>query len=247
VDSIASIVESVVGEVFSAILRTASDSIAFISESVSRSIIVTRLVADVVGPISEAVTRVGTFLRTATDSIPSLSEVAVAVLRLIHALAGAISVRTLAVALTVREFTAAIRASALVAAVTTTARRMVATISISAIAANIEVNGEAVTTLLVEGDTAPLINGTITDAVTGAPINLTDCDVYFQLRLVGDRRYLVNGACTILSPTAGTVSYDLADNDLDFDGVCQAQFLVVFADQTRQTTAVPIDVTVRSR
>jgi hypothetical protein len=83
--------------------------------------------------------------------------------------------------------------------------------------------------------------------VTGDPVVLTSATVFFQLRLINDRRYLINAECQILSPTAGTVSYELQPEDLDFDGECQAQFKVVFIDGSIQTTAVPIPVTVRSR
>ena len=98
---------------------------------------------------------------------------------------------------------------------------------------------------LVQGDTAPVLNGTITDRDTGTPLNLTNCTVYFQLRKKDDNRYTINATCTIVSPTAGTVRYVLAANDLNTPGDYHAQFEVHYQDNTVQTTVTPIPVTVR--
>ena len=98
---------------------------------------------------------------------------------------------------------------------------------------------------LVQGDTAPILRGTITDTDTGDPLNLTGCTVYFQLRKKDDHRYTVNGACALLSPTAGTVTYTLGPNDLNTPGEYLAQFEVHYLDTTVQTTVTPIPVTIR--
>lgn len=100
-------------------------------------------------------------------------------------------------------------------------------------------------TTLVQGDTASVLNGTITDEETNGPLNLTGATVFFQMRKPDDRRYTINGACSIVSPTAGTVRYAVAANDLNTAGEYQAQFEVHFADTTILTTAPLIPITVR--
>lgn len=99
-------------------------------------------------------------------------------------------------------------------------------------------------TLLVERDTAPTITGVITNNLTGQPEDLTGCQVYFQLRLQIDRRFRVDGLCTVTDAAAGAVSYSFDPGDLDFDGACYARFLVVYPDSRRQHTVPPLDVTV---
>jgi hypothetical protein len=102
--------------------------------------------------------------------------------------------------------------------------------------------------ILIDGDTAPTINGTITDSTTGDPLNLTSCTVYFQLRRASDRRFLINAECDIISASAGTVSYDLTAADLDFGAAdCLARFLVVYPDATRQHTTPALSVTVEAQ
>jgi hypothetical protein len=218
----------VVAQVFTSIIRFASDSIGSITESVDRLITINRLAADAVSAITEVVTRVGTFTRSLADSVPTITEIVSGIIKTVHAITATISIATMSAVLAIR--------------------RMVASVSISSLSAAVTVNGEAMTDILVEADTAPLIQATLTDSVTGAaPTGLASATVFFQLRLISDRRYRINAECDILDAAAGLVSYELQPEDLDFDGECQAQFLVVFADQTRQTTAVPIPVTVRSR
>lgn len=101
--------------------------------------------------------------------------------------------------------------------------------------------------ILIETDTAPTLHGTLTDVTTGDPLDLSGATVFFQMRLKTDRRFRVNAACDIVSAADGTVSYDFADDDLDFEGESQAQFMVVYPGGAHQTTAVPIDITVRAR
>jgi baseplate upper protein BppU len=100
------------------------------------------------------------------------------------------------------------------------------------------------TAILIETDTAPTLTGTITLTAAGTPLDLQGCTVYFQLRLVDERRFRINAECNIEDSTAGTVSYDLTAEDLDFTGSCQARFLVVFGDGRRQHTNPPVEVSV---
>jgi hypothetical protein len=227
-DSIASITESVLAQVFEEIIRFASDSVASITESANRSASLVRSAADSLPSLAEAVSRIGTFARGAVDSIPTLSELVTFGKHLGHRISATLVAHTHSLAMTIASIASALTVS-------------------RTLSTSITINGEAVTTILVEGDTAPTILATINDDVTGSPVNLTGCTVYFQLRRVADRRFLVNAAADIVTPAAGTVAYNLANDDLDFDAECQAQFLVIFTDLRRQTTAVPIPVTVRSR
>jgi hypothetical protein len=101
--------------------------------------------------------------------------------------------------------------------------------------------------ILVESDTAPTVFGTITETETGDPLDLSGATVYFQLREESSRRFRINALCSVISPTAGTVSYTLQSGDLDFTGECLARFLVVYSDQRRQHTVPSIEVTVEAQ
>jgi hypothetical protein len=99
--------------------------------------------------------------------------------------------------------------------------------------------------VLVQGDTAPTLRGTLTDDETGNPLDLTGATVFFQMRKKDDHRYTINAQCTLLTPSAGTVSYQLAANDLNTAGDYLAQFEVRYPDLRVQTTVTQIPVTVR--
>lgn len=156
-----------------------------------------------------------------------------------------ITAHTMSLSLQAHTLAAAVSAAIHSALITVTTQRLIATIATSQLAAEITINGEATTTILVEGDTAPTILGTITDDVTGLPVNLTNCTVKFQMRGANDRHYRINAACSIVSPTAGTVSYTPVAADLKVPGEYIAQFEVTFAGGAVQTTAVEIPITVR--
>lgn len=96
----------------------------------------------------------------------------------------------------------------------------------------------------VQGDTAPSISGTLTDA-DGSPLDLTLADVKFQMRLLDDRRFMVDATATIVGADAGTVRYDWAAGDLDTPGEYQAQWQITFSDNSIQTTTPANTITVR--
>jgi len=98
---------------------------------------------------------------------------------------------------------------------------------------------------LVQGDTAPVLRGTITNDDDGEPLDLTDCDVFFQMRKKDDSRYTINSACDITSAVGGQVAYTLGPNDLNTPGEYQAQFEVHYSDETEQTTHNVMTVFVR--
>ena len=102
------------------------------------------------------------------------------------------------------------------------------------------------TDILISGDTAPTITGVITDTVTGDPIDLTGAEVFFQLRLLTDRKLRIDGACIVTTPLLGQVSYTLDPADLDFEGDCQARFKVVYSDDRVQHTVPALSVTVEA-
>lgn len=101
------------------------------------------------------------------------------------------------------------------------------------------------TTILVETDTAPILYSTISDQE--GPLNLSGATVHFLLRRGNERRFRIDGECTIVDAATGRVRYQIQPDDLDFSGECEARFLVVFDDATRQHTVPPIPVTVQQR
>lgn len=103
------------------------------------------------------------------------------------------------------------------------------------------------TPVLVQTDTAPLATAIITNDATAAPENLTGCTVYFQVRKTSDRRFQIDGLCTITDATAGAVSYQFAAGDLDFAADCYVRFLVIYGDGRRQHTTPQIDLTVQEQ
>lgn len=99
--------------------------------------------------------------------------------------------------------------------------------------------------VLIQGDTRPVINATLHEQGAVTPINLTSCTVKFQMRRSDDKLYTINGACSIVDPVAGTVSYSLGTNDLNTPGDYVVQFEVTYPDQRVQTTATLIPIKVR--
>jgi hypothetical protein len=99
--------------------------------------------------------------------------------------------------------------------------------------------------VLTQGDTRPIINATLTAQGTTTPINLHECSVKFQMRRADDKLYTVNGACSIVNESAGTVSYSLGTNDLNTPGEYVAQFEITYPDNRVQTTSSLIPIKVR--
>lgn len=100
-------------------------------------------------------------------------------------------------------------------------------------------------TVLVQGDTRPVINATLLLQGTTTPINLTNCTVKFQMRRNNDKQFTINGSCSVVDAVAGTVSYTLGANDLATPGDYVAQFEVTYPDTRVQTTATLIPIKVR--
>lgn len=103
------------------------------------------------------------------------------------------------------------------------------------------------TTLLVQTDTAPTITGTISLTSDGTPVDLDGCTVYFQMRLLNERRFRVDAEADIVVANDGTVSYDLDSDDLRTAGSYLARWLVVFGDGRRQHTSPAQSITVEQQ
>lgn len=101
---------------------------------------------------------------------------------------------------------------------------------------------------VTQGDNKPDVVGTLTDRITGDPLDLTDADdVFFRMRKSDDKRWTVNAAATITDAVNGLVTYSWGANDLANDGEYEAYFHVVWADTTKQSTVPPNTILVRRR
>lgn len=69
----------------------------------------------------------------------------------------------------------------------------------------------------VVSDSAPSVVGTLTSAA-GTAIDLTNCTVRFQMRLVTDNRFTVDSPAVVTSTTGGLVRYDWGASDLAVAG-----------------------------
>ena len=99
---------------------------------------------------------------------------------------------------------------------------------------------------LVQGDSKPDVLGTLVDAVTGSPIDLSNVDtVKFQMRETNDRRYTVNALALVTDAVNGKVRYSWAADDLARPGTFQAQWELTFNDATVQTTDPVNSIVVR--
>ena len=104
------------------------------------------------------------------------------------------------------------------------------------------------TEVLVQGDTSPLITGTIHKQGDVTDLeDLTGATVNFQMRRVRDRRLMVDAAADILSPVSGSVSYTLEENDTAIPGDYVYQWQVTYVDGKKQTTVEAKELTIRSR
>lgn len=103
------------------------------------------------------------------------------------------------------------------------------------------------TDVLVAGDTAPVIEGTIFQKGTTTRQNLSGCTVRFQMRRVNDRRLTVDEVADIVTAASGEVRYVLGANDTAIPGDYGIQWQVVYPDGKKQTTATLIPVTIRRR
>ncbi len=76
------------------------------------------------------------------------------------------------------------------------------------------------------GDTSPSVVGTLTSPA-GAPIDLTNCTVRFQMHAVGEFRLSLDAVAVITSIAGGLVRYDWAAHDLDIAGDYQTRWRIL--------------------
>lgn len=101
---------------------------------------------------------------------------------------------------------------------------------------------------LVQGDTGPVITGTIhKKGDVNDPEVLTGATVNFQMRRARDRKLMVDSAATIVDPASGTVSYTLEENDTAIAGDYVYQWQVTYVDGKKQTTFETKELTIRRR
>lgn len=97
---------------------------------------------------------------------------------------------------------------------------------------------------IVAGDTAPSLNGTLTDTLN-APLNLTGATVRFQMRLTGDGRYIVDADAVIVGSAAdGLVRYDWEEGDTTLAGNYFSRWQITYTDGTVQHTEPENTITV---
>lgn len=88
--------------------------------------------------------------------------------------------------------------------------------------------------VIKRNDRSPAITATL-EAPAGTPVDLTSTSVKFIMTLAGGSTPKVNAAATIVSPTAGTVSYSWGATDTDTAGLYIAEWQVTFAGGIKQT------------
>jgi hypothetical protein len=90
---------------------------------------------------------------------------------------------------------------------------------------------------LVRNDTAPQLRFTITDTVTGNPVDLTSATVTLHLREVNTTTILLSRQATIIAPaTNGIAVIAWQPGDLDHpEGEYEGEVEIVLASGTRET------------
>ena len=99
---------------------------------------------------------------------------------------------------------------------------------------------------LVQGDTAPSLNGALKRATTQEPLDLTNATaVRFQMRHDNDRHYTVDEEAVVVDAEGGLVRYDWTDGDLSVFGEYICQWEITWAAGPVQTTEPVNTITVR--
>lgn len=99
---------------------------------------------------------------------------------------------------------------------------------------------------LVRNDTAPQLRLTITDTLTGDPINLTGATVTLHFRAVNTTIVLFSRQAVLLDPTNGIVIIIWLPGDLDqSEGEYEGEIEIVLNDGSRETIFVPLQFILR--
>lgn len=97
--------------------------------------------------------------------------------------------------------------------------------------------------MLRKGDRLPVLSATLLNS-SGSAINLSGGSVEFHMRLVDGSTLKVNAAATIVSATAGTVSYSWGATDTNSTGLYFGEFEVTLAGLER-TVPTPDFIMIR--
>ena len=100
---------------------------------------------------------------------------------------------------------------------------------------------------LVQGDVGIVLRGALLNDDTEGPLDITGCDVYFQMRKSDDLNYQINGLCANINEPGGLVTYKTGANDLGITGDFLGQFEVRYPDDTIQTTKDWLKIKVRKQ
>ena len=100
---------------------------------------------------------------------------------------------------------------------------------------------------LVQGDTRPSIQVTLTDENTGDVIDITGASVKMFFRAVGDTGILDTLDGAITNPTGGVVIFSWNSNTLaTADGQYEGEVQITFSDYTVQTAYSLLKFVVRA-
>lgn len=86
-------------------------------------------------------------------------------------------------------------------------------------------------TYLKQGDTLPIPTATLIDSMTGQPVNLTGCAVFFHLGNFTNED-LIDSPASIVDAINGKVSYSWLPTDTNIAGAFVSEWKVVFADSS---------------
>lgn len=92
--------------------------------------------------------------------------------------------------------------------------------------------------LLVQGDTAPPLNVTLTDTNTGSAINITGATVRLKFRALGSETLTATLVGSVTDGAAGKVSFFWSDDPTALAGDAgdyEAEIEVTYSDSTVQT------------
>jgi hypothetical protein len=98
---------------------------------------------------------------------------------------------------------------------------------------------------LVANDTQPVLTFTLTDASTGAAVNLTGAVVRMRIRDLNTTTEKAALVCAMVNPAAGQVATNFPTGTLDTAGTFEAEIEIVFADTSIQTVYDLIKLVVR--
>lgn len=100
---------------------------------------------------------------------------------------------------------------------------------------------------LVRNDTAPQLRLTITDTLTGTPIDLTSATVTLHFRAVNTTTVLFSRPANIIAPATNgvaVVAWQVGDLDQP-EGEYEGEVEIVLSDGSRETIFAPLQFVLR--